>query len=501
MATLFVVLLVSADLHLALASPSDAPLARASLTQAPLAGAGTPPVARMTAVIEASIDAAEAEVPTQGLAEAVAAALNQEAKLTASDAVAFDQFGFSVSLSGDRALVGAYYKNNESGSSYVFNLLPNQPPIADAGADQNAVVLGQTVTLDGSASSDPDGDPLTYAWTLTDPNGDPAALSDATAPQPTFVATVRGTYTASLTVNDGTEDSVADEVQIEVINRPPVADAGPDQTVIAGQTVMLDGTGSSDPDGDALTFAWTLGGATLTGADTASPTFCAAEAVDYTAELVVSDGTEDSQPDTVTVTALSNDDAIAALIADIDALVAAGDLDRRHARALTGRLEKARRQLDRGRSADAMFRTVRTRIGTFVRIDALTQAQADALLASLDAITGVLASPCSDVAPLEGDDLAGLALSTEAEFGLAAPYPNPTTGRATLAFGLAEATDVRLAVYDALGRQVAVLADGAMPAGRHELAFDGAALVAGTYLVRLTTADGLAASQRLTLLR
>ena len=63
------------------------------------------------------------------------------------------------------------------------------------------------------------------------------------------------------------------------VNQAPTADAGDDQTVAAGATVNLDGTGSSDPDaGDTLDYTWTQTGGTavtLTGADTATPSFTA----------------------------------------------------------------------------------------------------------------------------------------------------------------------------------------------------------------------------------
>ncbi|PAP75944.1 malectin domain-containing carbohydrate-binding protein [Rubrivirga marina] len=80
------------------------------------------------------------------------------------------------------------------------------------------------------------------------------------------------------------------------------------------------------------------------------------------------------------------------------------------------------------------------------------------------------------------------------------PSPNPTHGRAVLRYALPEASDVRIDVLDLLGRPVAVLEDGSQFAGWHEVAFEGAGLPAGVYVVRLL-ADGQAAVQRLTLAR
>lgn len=86
-------------------------------------------------------------------------------------------------------------------------------------------------------------------------------------------------------------------------------------------------------------------------------------------------------------------------------------------------------------------------------------------------------------------------------FALEPAYPNPFAGRATVGYALPEAADVRLVVYDVLGRQVATLADGPVEAGRHEATFDAAALPSGTYLVRMTTDGGFAQTQRITVLR
>ena len=92
----------------------------------------------------------------------------------------------------------------------------NIPPVADAGLDQT-VDVGDTVTLDGSGSTDADSDPLTYSWVLSVPGGSGAVLSDTAAVGPNFVPDVAGTYTATLIVNDGTDDSAPDDA---VIARP-----------------------------------------------------------------------------------------------------------------------------------------------------------------------------------------------------------------------------------------------------------------------------------------
>ncbi len=92
------------------------------------------------------------------------------------------------------------------------------------------------------------------------------------------------------------------------------------------------------------------------------------------------------------------------------------------------------------------------------------------------------------------------AFAANVEPGAVQAYPNPFRSRATLRFALEEAGPVRLAVYDALGREVAVLVDGAVEAGQHAAAFDGSGLAAGVYLWRLE-AGGQVQTGRLTLLR
>ncbi len=189
----------------------------------------------------------------------------------------------------------------------------NNAPIAYAGPDLG-VDEGDLVTLDGSASSDPDGDPITYAWSFTSvPAGSGAILSNASSATPDFVADVAGDYVVELVVDDGQVSSPADSVLVTAVsvsgNQPPVANAGPDQGVDAGDTVALDGSASSDPDGDPLTYAWSFtsrpagSGATLSNASSATPSFVADLAGDYVVQLVVDDGQVNSPADSVRVTA------------------------------------------------------------------------------------------------------------------------------------------------------------------------------------------------------
>lgn len=185
----------------------------------------------------------------------------------------------------------------------------SQPPIANAGTDQS-IHQTATVNLDGTASSDPDGDPLTYSWQIiSTPLGSTATLSDATAATPTFVADLGGDYVVQLVVTDSFGvASAPDKARISTYNTVPFADAGPDQSVtLTGYTVHLDGTQSYDDDGDAVTYLWSIttkpatSAASLSDLYSVSPTFVADVYGDYTAKLVVSDPWVSSAPDTVLV--------------------------------------------------------------------------------------------------------------------------------------------------------------------------------------------------------
>jgi serine protease len=141
-----------------------------------------------------------------------------------------------------------------------YTSLPNNPPVADA----NGPYTGTediAITFDGSSSSDPDGDPLTYMWDFGD-------SSTGAGISPTHTYTAGGEYTVTLVVNDGKTDSTSSTTTaiIDEINNPPVADAGPDQTASVNEAITFDGAGSYDIDDGIATYDWDFGdGATGSG--------------------------------------------------------------------------------------------------------------------------------------------------------------------------------------------------------------------------------------------
>ena len=186
----------------------------------------------------------------------------------------------------------------------------NSPPVANAGADQSALV-NDSVTLDGSGSSDADGNQLTFSWSFVSiPDGSSATLSDTAAATPGFVVDAPGSYVAQLIVNDGTVNSAADTITVSTDNSPPVANAGADQSALVNDSVTLDGSGSSDADGNQLTFSWSFvsipdgSSATLSDTTAATPGFVVDAPGSYVAQLIVNDGTVNSAADTITVSPL-----------------------------------------------------------------------------------------------------------------------------------------------------------------------------------------------------
>ena len=194
-------------------------------------------------------------------------------------------------------------------STVTITTNPPLAPTANAGPPQVISHFNTTVQLSGSGT-DPQNFQLTYLWSFTArPTNSAAVLTGATTATPTFFADLPGTYTVQLIVNDGFMNSIPATVMITTDAAPPNANAGTAQSVPVGTTATLNGTASTDFNGEPLTYAWSFnskpGGSTasLTGANTASPTFVPDVAGLYVVQLIVNDGFASSSPVTVNVTA------------------------------------------------------------------------------------------------------------------------------------------------------------------------------------------------------
>jgi hypothetical protein len=172
------------------------------------------------------------------------------------------------------------YGGLEDTDTTIVNVMGgNDPPVADAGPDQD-VEEETLVILDGSNSFDPDDGIESYGWKQV--LGPSVSLSDPEAMQPTFLAPDVGpdgvSFTFELTVTDYGSLQSSDSVIVNVIwlNDPPTANAGVDQTVLEKSTVTLDGSNSSDPDDGIKSYRWKqVAGQSVTFSDptSAQPTF------------------------------------------------------------------------------------------------------------------------------------------------------------------------------------------------------------------------------------
>lgn len=195
----------------------------------------------------------------------------------------------------DKTISESNEDNNVAYNTIVVETVtPNHPPIADANGPYTGIEDAE-VTFDGSESYDPDGDPLTYHWDFGDG-------STGTGVSPKHAYTAGGTYTVTLIVNDDKVDSdpATTTATISEVNDPPVANAGPDQTVLVNTTVLFNGAGSYDPDGTIASYEWNFGdGDTGTGE---TPTHNYTAVGTYTVNLTVTDNDGATAWDTCIIT-------------------------------------------------------------------------------------------------------------------------------------------------------------------------------------------------------
>ena len=190
--------------------------------------------------------------------------------------------------------LGGALQDLASVPNLVGILTNNTVPVAKAGPDISAVPT--KITLNGSASFDPDGQALTFSWSQVP--APTVTLLNAGTPTPSFQTALPGAYTFRLDVSDGLATS-SDLVTVNILNVTPTATPILSQVVQTGTLVTLRGVQSTDINGDALTYAWSqsAGPAVILSSTTVeAPTFTPTLAGAYEFELVAKDTAGNTSP-------------------------------------------------------------------------------------------------------------------------------------------------------------------------------------------------------------
>ena len=196
----------------------------------------------------------------------------------------------------------------------------NQPPNADISSPSNGDRYDafETVIFDGSLSSDPEDDPLTYTWDFGDDNSSHDAYT-------THEYGDTGFYFVTLTVNDGMYND-SSRIMLNVDNMPPIADAGGDFQAFAGQEILFDGSNSTDPDptGRIVNWTWDLDNGDMGYGEVF--TYVYKQKGSYLVTLTVRDNDNSTDSDTIEVV-IFNAKPVASLVTTPSSTVIGEDIE------------------------------------------------------------------------------------------------------------------------------------------------------------------------------
>jgi hypothetical protein len=283
-----------------------------------------------------------------------------------------------------------------------------------------------------------------------------------------------------------------------VSNALPVANAGTDQTVITAPgtaQITLDGSGSNDPDNDPLTYTWSENGV-IAGPSNSATSQVTLNVGIHTIALTVDDGKGGTATDVVVITVQSAEDAISDLITTVTSLNIK-DTDKGIKNAWLTKLGQIQAYLQNDETKKAV-----SELNTFInqvtaqRGKALTEAEADALIAQAQAIIAAINAAS---APKLAFSTTGIGIVPNS-YELEQNYPNPFNPVTTIQFSVPRESYVRLKVYNSFGAEVATLVDQQVAAGTYKVNWDASRLASGFYLYRLE-AEGFAQTKKLLLMK
>ena len=178
----------------------------------------------------------------------------------------------------------------DSASAVINPAGGNTPPVARANGPYSGTE-GSALQFSSSGSLDPDGSIVTYAWDFGD--GNTSAIAN-----PSHIYAAAGTYNVSLKVTDDAGDSTSDAttatIETIVVNAPPTANANGPYAGYVGDTIVFDGSASSDADGAIVRFDWDFGDGTMAADAGPTPTHAYAATGQYTVTLTVVDDAGDT---------------------------------------------------------------------------------------------------------------------------------------------------------------------------------------------------------------
>ncbi|HET9251182.1 MAG TPA: PKD domain-containing protein [Candidatus Eisenbacteria bacterium] len=387
---------------------------------------------------------------------------------------------------------------------------PQRPPVAVAGGPYQGRA-GVVLHFDGTGSSDPDGEPLRYRWIFGDGGEEGSVRS------PSHVYLEPGVYEVVLEVTDGTfatsDVTTATIGEAPRINLPPTASVGGPYTGETRRSIVFQERGSSDPEGDPLTFLWNFGDQTTGEGPTASHVYYLPG--HYGVILYVSDGTNTVEVRTTALVQpatsihgrafllggednLSDASVKSAMSVRLEPVEGSFRLDEIDKRRLVLRCEGS--AVPEGVFPSAVNANGGDSDGNGEKeISAVFDGEDTARL--LAHLSRTATARFTLTAPLlEGGETVAewTARRTPGDGGFEAVVrPNPFNPQAVVTFVTKRAGTVRAQLYDTAGRLVrTLLRDQTMEAGRHDLPIvarndSGSLLSSGVYFLRIEGPDGV----------